>query len=320
MRLDLLAHTLKQSLGILHKQDIQPVSSFLSTENAPNDILLGDDCAAMPDGDGYLLLAAEGMMPDFVESDPWFAGWSAVMVNVSDIYAMGGRPIAIVDTLWSQDAVLSQPLLAGMSAAARAYQVPIVGGHTNVRSRYNALSVSILGRAHKLISSFHAQPGDRLLMAIDLRGKLHHKYPFWNAATETDPIRLRADLELFPTLAERDLCNAGKDVSMGGIIGTSLMLLETSKCGAIIDLDTIPRPPEVPFDRWLMSFPSYGFILSVHPDRVAAVQQLFRDRQITCTDIGEVIDIPQLILKSQQGSTMLWDFDRERLTGFGNTA
>ena len=103
MRLDVFAHTLKQSLGILHKQDIQSVSSFLSTENAPNEILLGDDCAAIPDGDGYLLLAAEGMMPDFVESDPWFAGWSAVMVNVSDIYAMGGRPIAIVDTLWRSE-------------------------------------------------------------------------------------------------------------------------------------------------------------------------------------------------------------------------
>jgi uncharacterized protein len=320
MNLHLMAQTLKQSLGILHKQDIQSVSSFLSTENAPNDLLLGDDCAAIPDGDGYLLLAAEGMMPDFVESDPWFAGWSAVMVNVSDIYAMGGRPIAIVDTLWSQDAAISQPLLAGMSAAAKAYQVPIVGGHTNVRSRYNALSVSILGRAHKLISSFHAQPGDRLLMAIDLRGKLHPQYPFWNAATETDPIQLRTDLELLPTLAEQDLCNAGKDISMGGVIGTSLMLLETSKCGAIIDLETIPRPTTVPFDRWLMSFPSYGFLLSVPPDRVAAVQQLFHDRQITCTDIGEVIDIPQLILKSQQESMIFWDFDREHLTGFGNTA
>jgi uncharacterized protein len=319
MGLDLLAHTLKQSLGILHKQDIQSVARFLSTENAAHDISLGDDCAAIPDGDGYLLLAAEGMMPDFVESDPWLAGWSAVMVSVSDIYAMGGRPIAIVDTLWSQDAVISQPLLAGMSAAARAYQVPIVGGHTNARSSYNALSVSILGRAHKLISSFHAQPGDRLLMAIDLRGKPHPQYPFWNAATETDPIRLRADLELLPKLAENDLCNAGKDLSMGGVIGTSLMLLETSKCGAIVDLDAIPRPPVVPFDRWLVSFPSYGFLLSVHPDRVSTVQQLFRDRQITCTDIGEVIDIPQLILKSQQSSTIFWDFDREHLTGFGNS-
>jgi uncharacterized protein len=319
-QLDRLTYTLKQSLGIAHKQDIQTIARFLSTENALSDVLLGDDCAAIPDGNGYLLLASEGMMPDFVASDPWFAGWSAVMVNVSDIYAMGGRPIAIVDTLWSQDPAISQPLLAGMSAAARAYQVPIVGGHTNARSSYNALSVSILGRAQQLISSFTAQPGDRLLMAIDLRGKSHSKYPFWNAATETDPVRLRADLELLPTLAENNLCHAGKDISMGGIIGTSLMLLETSNCGATIDLDRIPRPSAIPFDRWLVSFPSYGFLLSVRPDRVSTIQQIFEDRQITCSDIGEVIASPQLILQSQGESTLFWDFDREPLTGFRNTA
>jgi uncharacterized protein len=306
MELDLLAQTLKQSLGIVHKQDIQTIAKFLATENAASDVLMGDDCAAIPDGDGYLLLAAEGMMPDFVVADPWFAGWSAVMVNVSDIYAMGGRPIAIVDTIWSQDPAISQPLLAGMSAAAKAYQVPIVGGHTNARSEYNALSVAILGRAQKLISSFKARPGDRLLMVIDLRGKSHPKYPFWNAATETDPVQLRADLELLPTLADNNLCNAGKDISMGGIIGTSLMLLETSNCGAIINLDRIPRPLEIPFDRWLISFPSYGFLLSVRPDRVSAVQQLFSDRQITCEDIGEVVENRQLILKSQQESTIFW--------------
>ncbi|MFM2312150.1 MAG: hypothetical protein RLZZ04_1426 [Cyanobacteriota bacterium] len=316
MRLDLLAHTLKQSLGIVHKQDIQAIARFFSIENPANEIRLGDDCAAIPDGDSFLLLAAEGMMPNFVETDPWFAGWSAVMVNVSDIYAMGGRPIAIVDTIWSQAAAINQPLLAGMNAAARAYQVPIVGGHTNARSTYNALSVAIIGRAHQLISSFHAQPGDRLLMAIDLRGKRHLKYPFWNAATETDPVRLRADLELLPELAEKGLCKAGKDISMGGIIGTSLMLLETSKCGAIIDLDTIPRPSKIPFDHWLISFPSYGFLFSVQPNQVPAVQQIFLDRQITCQDIGEVTDIPQLILKNRQESVTLWDFDQEQLTGF----
>ena len=313
-----LAKTLKQSLGIVHKQDIQTVSRFLGAENAASRVQLGDDCAAIHDRDGYLLLAAEGMMPDFVASDPWFAGWSAVMVNVSDIYAMGGRPIAVVDTLWSQDAAISQPLLAGMSAAARAYQVPIVGGHTNARSSYDALSVAILGRAQQLISSFQAQPGDRLLMAIDLRGKLHPKYPFWNAATETAPARLRADLELLPKLAENGLCDAGKDISMGGVIGTTLMLLETSNCGAVIDLDVIPRPAEIPLDRWLVSFPSYGFLLSIRPDRVLAVEQMFRDRQITCTDIGEVISTPQLMLTARQESIIFWDFDREHLTGFGH--
>lgn len=320
MDLNLLAHTLKKSLGIVHKQDIQTVAKFLATENAASDILMGDDCAAIPDGDGYLLLAAEGMMPDFVATDPWFAGWSAVMVNVSDIYAMGGRPIAIVDTLWSQNGTICQPLLAGMSAAARAYQVPIVGGHTNARSSYNALSVSILGRAEQLISSFTAQPGDRLVMAIDLRGQMHPKYPFWNAATTTDPNRLRGDLELLPKLAEHGLCTAGKDISMGGVIGTTLMLLETSHSGAVLDLDAIPRPPEIPFDRWLASFPSYGFLLSVRPENVSTVEQLFHDRQIACADIGEVIGGNQLILKYQQESVTFWDFDLDRLTGFGNSA
>ena len=65
------------------------------------DVRLGDDCAAIPDGDRYLLLAAEGMLPSFVADDPWFAGYSAVMVNISDVAAMGGHAIAVVDILWS---------------------------------------------------------------------------------------------------------------------------------------------------------------------------------------------------------------------------
>ena len=199
---DLVAH-LQQSLGILHKQDIQAVARLLgagATEEAgelktQNSKLssphptphtphptphtpLGDDCAAIPDGSGYLLMAAEGMLPSLVETEPWFAGWCAVMVNVSDIYAMGGVPIAVVDTLWSQTAAISEPLLNGMKAASEAYGVPIVGGHMNGHSPYNALSVAILGRANQLLTSFDAQPGDRLLLATDFRGKPHPKHPF----------------------------------------------------------------------------------------------------------------------------------------------
>jgi uncharacterized protein len=318
MELNLLAQTLKKSLGITHKQDIQAISRFLTEANPTGEIRLGDDCAAIPDGDGYLLLAAEGMMPFLVESDPWFAGWCAVMVNVSDIYAMGGRPIAVVDTLWSHNPEISQQLLAGMTAAAQAYRVPIVGGHTNGRSEYHALSVAILGRARKLISSFDARPGDRLIAAIDLRGQPHPKYPFWNAATKTAPTRLRADLELLPQLAENGLCDAGKDISMGGIVGTTLMLLETSGCGAVLNLDRVPIPPDLEIDRWLVSFPSYGFLLSVRPENVTQVMQIFSDRQIACADIGEIQDRSQLVLQSQEASTIFWDFDREQLTGFSH--
>lgn len=314
-----LVDNLRQSLGILHKQDIQSIARFYTASSkgrratAPR---LGDDCAAIPDGEGYLLMAAEGMMPFFVETEPWFAGWCAVMVNVSDIYAMGGRPIAVVDTLWSQSADLSQSLFEGMQAAARAYNVPIVGGHTNCHSPYNALSVAIVGRATKLISSFEAKPGDRLLMVVDLRGKPYAHYPFWNAATEADPHRLQADLALLPTLAERDLCNAGKDISMGGVIGTALMLLETSNCGAVIDLDQVPRPAEVPLERWLISFPSYGFLLSVSPGQVDTVIALFGDRHLTCAAIGAVQSGHQLTLISDGETALMWDLQQQPLTGF----
>jgi selenophosphate synthetase-related protein len=58
--LEYLAAKLKQSLGIIQKQDIQVVSQILNLQ-IDNKIRVGDDCAAIPDGDGYLLLAAEGM-------------------------------------------------------------------------------------------------------------------------------------------------------------------------------------------------------------------------------------------------------------------
>ncbi|XHX78176.1 MAG: sll0787 family AIR synthase-like protein [Stenomitos frigidus ULC029] len=342
---DLFTH-LQQSLGILHKQDIQTVARLLGEDRvkgfsgqqsvtsrqqlADNSnaapltphssllTLLGDDCAAIPDASAYLLLAAEGMLPLLVETEPWFAGWCAVMVNVSDIYAMGGRPIAVVDTIWSQTTALSEPLLDGMRAAA-AYNVPIVGGHTNGHSPYNALSVAILGRANQLITSFDAQPGDRLLLATDFRGMPHPKHPFWNAATTADPIQLRDDLAILPHLAETGVCKAGKDVSMGGIVGSLLMLLETSKCGAVLDLDAVPCPPELKLEQWLLCFPSYGFLLSVRPDKVEAVRSQFHERQLVCEAIGEVQSSPQLVLKAQDQSAVFWDLATQALTGFSPT-
>lgn len=316
-----LATQLRQSLGILQKQDIQATArslGLLGSGAAHPDILLGDDCAAIPDGSGYLLLAAEGMLPLLVETDPWFAGWCAVMVNVSDIYAMGGRPIAIVDTVWSQLMSLCEPLLEGMRAAAQAYNVLIVGGHTNCHSPYNALSVAILGRANRLSTSFNAQPGDLLLVATDFRGKPHPKFPFWNAATEADSFQLRGDLAVLPYLAEAGLCDAGKDISMGGIVGTLLMLLETSRCGAVLNLDAIPCPAGLSLESWLLCFPSYGFLLSVRPEKAAAVRSHFQQRNLVCEVIGEVQPTRQLLLQSQNQSTLFWDLSQQDLTGFSS--
>lgn len=318
--LQALAPRLRQTLGLLHKQDIQTASKYLGSwapaAASHSSIQVGDDCAAIPDGDGFLLLAAEGLWPTLVQADPWFAGWCAVLVNVSDVFAMGGWPIAVVDALWSGSAARAAELWAGMVAASKAFNVPIVGGHTNCQSPYEALSVAILGRANRLLTSFDARPGDWLVLVADFDGRPHPDYPFWDAATHKSPEVLRSHLQLLPQLAEARLCDTAKDISMGGIVGTALMLIETSGCGAILDLEALPCPPQLSLDQWLISFPSYGFLLSLRPESLDPVKTLFQSQGLVCEAVGPVIAKHQLILKNHQEAICLWDLDQTPLTGF----
>jgi AIR synthase-related protein len=313
MALAELIERLRASRGFAHKRDIVEVSRALAGQvallpaAAREAVRLGDDCAALPDGDGYLLFAIEGFVEDFIARMPWFAGYCGVMVNVSDIYAMGGRPLAVVDALWSQGADPAEALLAGMVAAAQAYGVPIVGGHSNYKSERGQLAVAILGRARRLISSFDAQAGDALIMAIDLRGAYQEPFPYWNASTTAAGERLRGDLEVLPVLAEAGWCDAGKDISMAGAVGTSLMLLECSAKGAVIDLDAIPRPPGIALERWLASFPSFGFVLSVRPQHAASVLDAFAARGIAAAVCGEVTAAPQVFLRAGGECGPFWD-------------
>jgi uncharacterized protein len=309
---DLVA-ALKETRGFRHKTDIAGVMSSLARYvpgNASSDLVaMGDDCAAIVDGDGYLLFAIEGLVSDFVRDMPWFAGYSSVMVNVSDIYAMGGRPIAVVDALWSNGLGAAEDVLAGMAAASSVYGVPIVGGHSNTRSDQAQLAVAILGRAKKLLSSFNARPGDCLMMAVDLRGAFEDPYPFWNASVSAPAARLRADLELLPMLAESGLCDAAKDISMAGALGTALMLLECSGVGASIDLSRLPSPPGHDRLRWLSAFPSFGFVMSVREEHAVQVERSFVERGLACAVIGTVDASRKVVLHERDESAELWNFN-----------
>ena len=260
-------------------------------------VRVGDDCAAIAEGDGWLLFAAEGMLESFVAADPWFAGYSAVMVNLSDIAAMGGWPLAIVDVLWTPGFERSAPIWEGMTAASQAYGVPIVGGHTTItRGDASFLAAAVLGRARRLISSFDAKPGDDLLVAVDLRGSWRGDKPFWNASVGAPPERLRCDLQLLPALAESGWCRAGKDISNGGIVGTLTMLLECSQVGAELWLDQLPRPADTDLARWLIAFPSFGYLLSVAPEYSPYVIAHFAACDIAGARVGRVTAPPSLVL------------------------
>lgn len=311
--LSALTAALLAGRGFAHKRDIGDVIGALaqSLPSGAGDltqaVAVGDDCAAIADGDGYLLFAIEGFVEDFIEQMPWFAGYCGVMVNISDIAAMGGRPIAVVDAIWSKGMQPGHAVLQGMAAASQRYGVPVVGGHTNNQSERGQLAVAILGRAKKLLTSFNAQAGDKLVMAVDLRGAYQDDKPYWNASTAAPAERLRADLELLPALAESGLCDAAKDISMAGAVGTALMLLECSQVGGVIDVDLIPRPDGVPLLRWLQSFPSFGFVLSVRPDKADAVNAHFSAHGIACATVGEVTASSEIWLRDGESRSLLWD-------------
>ena len=311
-----LAQRLRASPALAAKADIGAVAARLRlTQGA---IPIGDDCAAIPDGHGHLLFAAEGFIGAFVAADPWFAGWCGIMVNLSDVAAMGGRPVAVVDVIWAEGADGAEAILDGLRAAADAYGVPIVGGHTNLHNREKHLAVAVVGRAGaQLLTSFDAKPGDALIMVVDRRGAYREPFDNFQAALEASPERLRADLALLPELAEKGLACAAKDISQGGIPGTTAMLAESSGVSIALDLDAIEPPPGVALERWLRTFPSYGFLLSVAPRHVEPVLSMFRARGLHAASIGAVRPGSHITLHSEDHSALLRDFSAERLMGFG---
>jgi AIR synthase-related protein len=309
-----LADSLRHDRGLTAKADIGTVTARLGISGT-SDIAVGDDCAAIPDGDGYTLFAIEGFMNEFVAADPWFAGWCGVMVNISDVAAMGGTPVAVVDAMWADGTASALEILAGMRAAADRFGVPIVGGHTNLNSRCGQLSVAILGKAKRLLTSFDAKPGDRLVAAVDLRGRYRAHFSNWEAATDAPGSRLRGDLALLPTIAETGLSKAAKDISQGGIVGTAAMLAECSNVGVTINLGAIPRPSGVALERWLKTFPSYGYLLAVAPENVASVTRLFLDRGIAAADIGGFDASTCVNITDGAPVETIWDFSQQALLG-----
>lgn len=279
-------------------------------------ILNGDDTAALPSDDGYTLFAAEGMRPELVAADPWFAGFCSVMVNLSDIAAMGGRPWAVVDALFMGTGE-NERVLEGMLAASELFGVPIVGGHTARVSGPTLLAVAVVGRAKRLISSHAAQPGQTVLMAVDLRGSFRGSGGAFNAATTASAAQVRSSLAVLPELAEAGLVGAGKDISMAGACGSLAMLLETSGVGAVLDLERIPAPADVEPLRWLTAFPSFGYVLAVEDSAVRQVCARFDAVGVTCAAVGNITGSAHLALRYAGEEAVYLDLAERPLTGFG---
>ena len=303
-----LIRTLRDSEVFRNKTHIGPMSETFAALAEAFGIRNGDDAAAIPDGDGHLLLAAEGITAAIVHHNPYLAGKCAVLANVNDIYAMGGRPLAMVDVIGTPDGESAREICRGMRDNAARYRVPVVGGHLLRTERDASVALAILGRAKTCITSFDALPGERLVLVTRGNGRWLADMGFWNCTLPEDDATLVAHLELLPLCAERGLVRAGKDVSMAGIAGTALMLAESSRVGVRLDLSAIAPPPGVPLAPWLLAFMSYGFLLAVAPDRMPEVLELFAGQGLSAAAVGEFHQERRAWLRQGEERAVLWDF------------
>ena len=80
-----------------------------------------------------------------------------------------------------------------------------------------------------------------------------------------------------------------------------------------IDIRAIPKPASVDWDRWLTTFPSFGYLLSIPPWNVAAVLRRFAERDIAAADIGAVRPGAAVSMNDGANAEIVCDFSRNTL-------
>lgn len=248
----------------LVEQTKQPLGRLLGAL-LPDDRWRGDDGAPVPGTD--VVACADAILPAMVEHDPAWAGWCGMLVNAHDLAAMGAAPVAALDALGALDAAHAERVLAGLRRGAEAFDLPIVGGHTQLGVA-PSLSVTALGRAAEPVPAGGGRTGDQLAITADVDGAWRPGYEGsqWDSTSWRTRDELRPMLDAVRAARPR----AAKDVSMAGIVGTTAMLAEACGCAAELDVAAIPRPATAGIGDWLTCFPGFAMVTAGEPLRAGA--------------------------------------------------
>ena len=303
MDLENLVKSIQEFEGVSRKSSIDNVISLLKESyNVSGDVVIdiGDDASAIDIGNNQvILLAADGIWGQIMNVNPYWAGYCAVLVNVNDIAAMGGKPLAMVNIMSISNEEIYEDLLRGIKDGCLKFGVPMVGGHLHPDGEVDSLGVAIVGIAQKdkMITSFGAEVGDKIIVAIDLDGKPHEMFSLnWDTTYDKDAQLVQDQITAVQHLAENDYIKSGKDISNPGILGTLEMLLETSGKGAVVDLEKIPRNESVEWVDWLRSYPGSGFVFTANDESCEYIKKYLAKYSIESEVVGEVTDDNSLYL------------------------
>ena len=232
-----------------------PLGALLEGLTSDAAGFLGDDAAPVPGSD--LVAACDAIVPSMVERDPTWAGWCSVVVNLNDVAAMGAHPVGLLDAVAARTASHARRILLGLRAAAAAYGVPVLGGHTQLGVPA-ALAVTALGRTAAPVPAAGGRPGHEVRLTADVGEAWRPGYASrqWDSTTTRSPEDLRAMVAAVATARPA----AAKDVSMAGVAGTLGMLAEASGCGAELDVARVPRPAGASVGDWLTCFPGFAML------------------------------------------------------------
>lgn len=141
---------------------------------------VGDDAAVIDKGDGKVMVVSTDMLVEGVHFDLMYTpikhlGYKAVMVNLSDIYAMNATPKQItvslaVSSRYTLEAL--EELYEGVRLAAEYYKIDIVGGDTSSSLAGMCISITVIGEGNKedIVYRSGASEGDLLVVSGDLGG------------------------------------------------------------------------------------------------------------------------------------------------------
>jgi thiamine-monophosphate kinase len=133
---------------------------------------IGDDCSVIPFGKTQLLLTTDMLhhKTDFPEGmDAYTIGWRAVAVSLSDIAAMGGRPLAVTVALGAPtfERFFIEKVRDGMVDCAHAFEVTHFGGDLDQHEELTLVS-SALGVAERPVFRKGARVGELVCLTGEL--------------------------------------------------------------------------------------------------------------------------------------------------------
>src|SRR3989442_3289230 len=207
-----------------------------------------DDAAVYRiDRDRALVQTVDFFTP--IVDDPFVYGQIAAANALSDVYAMGGRPLTAMNLMGVPTDVVPpkviNAILRGGAAKVKEARCALVGGHTirNPEPVYG-LSVTGLVNTRGMYTNAAARPGDLLVLTKPLGTGIITtgiKRALASRASIRKAVASMCTLNVAGAdLAERGLVQSGTDVTGYGLLGHLASLCRASGVGAAINASRVP--------------------------------------------------------------------------------